>query len=196
MYFVGDAKTIENVTKFVRDTQERQMSYSTANVQADVFLKAMSRVMPFPGDWHTGLNQLTSMVALIRLVNEGITTVCMHTFASVHRCARQGDSDMTPAQPICESTAEYLMFVKQLKNGNDKWLRLCVNFMEMSDDFFSFVDACRIGYAVSIEYGYLLVMGSVPFHGVGGLSVLPDVDHGIPREIPWRDSINAFFRLA
>ena len=130
MYFVGDAKTIENVTKFVRDTQERRMSYSTANVQADVFLKAMSQVMPFPGDWYTGLNQLTSIyklyydgfldqfqamlgmqriakdvrsnyyssVALIRLVNEGITSLFMHTFASINRCASQGDSDMTPAQ--------------------------------------------------------------------------------------------------
>jgi hypothetical protein len=64
VYFVGDEKTIENVTKFVRDIQERRMSFATANVQADVFLEALSRVLPFPGDWHTGLNQLTSIFKL------------------------------------------------------------------------------------------------------------------------------------
>ena len=50
MYFVGDAETIENVTKFVRDIQERQMSCSLANIQADVFLEALSRVLAFPSD--------------------------------------------------------------------------------------------------------------------------------------------------
>ena len=61
VYFFGDAKTVENITKFVRDVQERRLSYSSANVQADVFLKALSRVMSAPGDWHTGLNMLTSI---------------------------------------------------------------------------------------------------------------------------------------
>ena len=39
MYFFGDAKTIEHVTKFVRDVQERRLSYSLANIQADIFLE-------------------------------------------------------------------------------------------------------------------------------------------------------------
>ena len=64
VYVAGDAKTIENVAKFVREMQERRLSYSAANIQADVFLKALTRVMPFPGDWHTGLNMLTSIYKL------------------------------------------------------------------------------------------------------------------------------------
>ena len=64
MYFSGDVTTIENVTKFVRDMQGCRLSYSAANIQADVFLKALTQVMPFPGDWHTSLNMLTSIYKL------------------------------------------------------------------------------------------------------------------------------------
>ena len=56
IYLFGDAKTIENMAKFVRDMQDRRISYSAANVQSEIFLKALSRVMDLPGDWHTSLN--------------------------------------------------------------------------------------------------------------------------------------------
>ena len=47
------------MTKFVRDIQNRNISYTQANVQAEVFLKALEGVVEAPGDWHTGLNMLT-----------------------------------------------------------------------------------------------------------------------------------------
>ena len=37
IYIFGDAKTIENMAKFVRDMQDRKISYSNANMQAEVF---------------------------------------------------------------------------------------------------------------------------------------------------------------
>ena len=52
----GDAKTIENVAKFVRDMQERR-----ANIQSEVFLKALTVIQEVPGDWHTGVNMLSSI---------------------------------------------------------------------------------------------------------------------------------------
>ena len=61
IYLFGDAKTIENMTKFVRDMQERKISYSMANMQAKIFLQALECVVEIPGDWHTGLNMLTSI---------------------------------------------------------------------------------------------------------------------------------------
>ena len=50
IYLYGDAKTLENMVKFVRDMQDRRMSYSVANMQAEVFLKALSVVMELAGD--------------------------------------------------------------------------------------------------------------------------------------------------
>ena len=56
IYLVGDGKTVENMVKFVRDMQDRRITYSNASIQAEIFLKALSVVMTFPGDWHSGLN--------------------------------------------------------------------------------------------------------------------------------------------
>ena len=55
IYLYGDAKTLENMVKFVRDMQNRRISYSVANMQAEIFLKALDIVMEMPGDWHAGL---------------------------------------------------------------------------------------------------------------------------------------------
>ena len=53
---VGDAKTVENMVNVVRDMQDRRITYSNASVQAEIFLKALSVVMTFRGNWHAGLN--------------------------------------------------------------------------------------------------------------------------------------------
>ena len=52
----GDAKTIENMAKFVRDMQDRKISYSVANIQGEVFLQAVTVIMDLSGNWHTRLN--------------------------------------------------------------------------------------------------------------------------------------------
>ena len=64
VYLYGDAKTIENMTKFVRDMQDRKISYRAANVQAEMFLQALDCVVELLGDWHTGLNSLTTIYKL------------------------------------------------------------------------------------------------------------------------------------
>ena len=64
VYVYGDAKTIENMAKFVRDMQERKISFSEANLQSEIFLEALTCVRDLPGDWHTGLNALTSIYNL------------------------------------------------------------------------------------------------------------------------------------
>ena len=61
IYIFEDAKTIENMTKFVCDMQDRHISYSVANVQAEIFLKAITVVMDLPGDWHADLSMAQSI---------------------------------------------------------------------------------------------------------------------------------------
>ena len=36
--------------------QDSRTTFSTDNAQAEIFLEAISVVMPLPGDWRTGLN--------------------------------------------------------------------------------------------------------------------------------------------
>ena len=60
----GDAKTVENMTKFVRDMQDRRINYSSANMQSEIFLEALMVVKQLPGDWHTGMNSLQSIYNL------------------------------------------------------------------------------------------------------------------------------------
>ena len=61
MYVFGDAKTIENENKFIREFQGHQLSYDKANEQVENFLKATNVVMELPGDWHSGMNMLQSL---------------------------------------------------------------------------------------------------------------------------------------
>ena len=41
--------------------QDRRISYSAANVQSEIFLKALTVVMDLPGDWHAGLCKVQSI---------------------------------------------------------------------------------------------------------------------------------------
>ena len=61
IYLFGDAKTIENMTKFVRDMQDRKISYYVVSLQSEIFLQALEVVVEILGDWHTCLNMLTSI---------------------------------------------------------------------------------------------------------------------------------------
>ena len=64
VYIYGDGKRIENMAKFVRDMQAQQISFTEANMQSEIFLKALTCVRDLLGDWHTGLNALTSIFNL------------------------------------------------------------------------------------------------------------------------------------
>ena len=64
VYVYGYAKIIEKMSKFVRDIQERKISSSEANLLSEIFLEALTCVRDLPGDWHTGLNTLTSIYNL------------------------------------------------------------------------------------------------------------------------------------
>ena len=48
IYLFGDAKTLENMIKFVRDVRERRTHYSVANCQMEVFLQALEVIMEIP----------------------------------------------------------------------------------------------------------------------------------------------------
>ena len=185
IYLFGDAKTIENMTKFVRDMQDRKISYSMANLQSEIFLQALTRVVEMPGDWHTGLNMLASIYnlyyvgfldqfqdhlywkrinkdvsgcyyqahRLVKFVHDELMRFFMHQFVSERS---RTDEDVLLSQPqfICKVASEFMEFMNELKSSGDKWISTCAMFLEMSYDFLEFVEAYRVGDAVSIEYGY------------------------------------------
>ena len=41
--------------------QLRKITYTEANLQADIFVKSLSVVMEIPGDWHASMSMLTSI---------------------------------------------------------------------------------------------------------------------------------------
>jgi hypothetical protein len=64
IYVFGDCKSNDNYLNFVRQMQTRKLSHDQTQAQAEVFLKAMSRVIEGPGDWHAGQAILQSMFTL------------------------------------------------------------------------------------------------------------------------------------
>ena len=133
MYFFGDAKTIENVTKFVRDVQERRLSYSLAIV------------MPAPGDWHTGLNMLTLIykfyydrfldqlghllgwkrikkdvenqyhqsLRLVSFVHDELYRVLIHKLVGT-RNRREGDDSLSNARFVARVAGEFVLYLRKM----------------------------------------------------------------------------------
>jgi hypothetical protein len=64
LYCFGDWKTIENSLAFVNKLSNRSLSFKESSIQAEIFLKAFSKVMFLPGNWHTGMNMLQSIYKL------------------------------------------------------------------------------------------------------------------------------------
>ena len=62
IYLFGDAKTIENVAKFMREMQDQKVTYTVANLQA------LTRIVQLPGDWHDGLDMIQSIYNMYHFV--------------------------------------------------------------------------------------------------------------------------------
>ena len=77
----------------------------------------------------------------------------VHQFVS-QRETSTDDKDLDDAAFITKTTLEFMSFVKDLPNSKDVWISTCGNFLKMSFDFLEFVNAYRIGDAITIKYGY------------------------------------------
>ena len=60
-YIIGDVKTADNIDKFIRDLVGRPLSLNHVSDLADIFEKALTRVVVLPGDWHAGLSKLQAI---------------------------------------------------------------------------------------------------------------------------------------
>jgi len=182
IYLYGDAKTIENMTKFVRDMQDCRISYTHANIQLEVFLKALAVVMDAPGDWHTGLNMLQSIYNIYyygfldqfqdllrwQRVTKDVRSCYFQaarlvTFVSdelirffLHQFIAEREVTVVDKQCNDSSTVtiEFMEFLEKLKGSDDKWIATCAKFLKISCNFLEFVNAYRLGDAVCVEYGY------------------------------------------
>ena len=74
IYIVGDAKTVENMIKFVRDIQSRCITYSSASLQAEIFIEALTVVMTLPGDWHASLNMAQAIMNYCYFLDGNVST--------------------------------------------------------------------------------------------------------------------------
>ena len=215
IYVYGGAKTIENIAKFVRDVQERQISFSEANMQSEIFLEALTCVRDLPGDWHTGLNTLTSIYnlyyvgfldqfqdllgwkkinkdvrscyygasRLVEFVSDELMRFFIHQFVS-SRSIVGDDFALSDCQIICKMATEFSQFLKDQQDSDDKWVSMCANFLQMSFDFFRFVDGYRVGDSIAIEFGYIK---HVPVWHAMGQNKYVEITHA-QNETLYRDS--------
>mmetsp|Transcript_36307 Transcript_36307/g.73958 ORF Transcript_36307/g.73958 Transcript_36307/m.73958 type:complete len:315 (+) Transcript_36307:351-1295(+) len=61
---VGDAKSVENIMKFLREISGREFSLQQSSTMLQVFLDGLAQVMIIPGDWHAGLAMLQAIYTL------------------------------------------------------------------------------------------------------------------------------------
>ncbi len=61
---VGDAKSVENIKKFMRDVTGRDISVTQSSNMLQVFLDGLAQVMIIPGDWHAGMAMLQAIYTL------------------------------------------------------------------------------------------------------------------------------------
>ncbi len=61
---VGDAKSVENIMKFLREVSGREFSLQQSSAMLQVFLDGLAQVMIIPGDWHAGLAMLQAIYSL------------------------------------------------------------------------------------------------------------------------------------
>ena len=183
VYLFGDAKTIENMSKFVKDMQDRKISYTQDNVQAEVFLKALSCIVEAPGDWQTGMNMLTSIYNMYyhgflehfqsllgwNRINKDVRS-CYYQAARLVKFVSEElnrffmhdfvnsredhNEDVDDPQYLCNTAIAYMEYLRSQRKSDDKWISTCANFLEMSHDLFEFIEAYRIGDSITVEYGY------------------------------------------
>ena len=60
-YIVGDVKTVDNMDKIIRDIADRTLTAEETFDLAEVFEKALKRLIIIPGDWHAGLTMVQSI---------------------------------------------------------------------------------------------------------------------------------------
>ena len=68
----------------------------------------------------------------------------------------RGDHDDTDDDPkyLCKAAEDYIEYLNSQRQSDDKWISTCANFLQMSYDFFEFVEAYRVGDSITVEYGY------------------------------------------
>ena len=90
---------------------------------------------------------------LVEFVSKEMMRFFIHQFVS-SRSIGGNDFALSDTEFMCKIAIEFKQFLKDQKESDDKWIAICANFLEMSFDFFRFVDGYRTCDSVSIEFGY------------------------------------------
>ena len=182
----GDAKTTENMSKFIRDMQGRNLSLSDSGMQADVFVTVMKQVMTAPGDWHAGMNMLQSIYKLwykcllckfqemlgwkriqhdvrscyyqaSRLVKFVHDELVCYLMHMFVSDKDRSEECLSDKDAVCKLADEFVVYLHELKSSPDEWTRVCALFVIMSSHFLTFVASYRTGDSIGIENGYLVL---------------------------------------
>ena len=196
-YIVGDVKTVDNMDKIFRDLADRTLTAEETFDLAEVFEKALKRLIIIPGDWHAGLTMVQSIFnifwdsflepikttlgwqrvnkdargcyfqasRLINFVHTELITVLMESFIGkthlslMDKFMVQEETDQSEANYVCFIAKQFSLYITQLSDCDDDWLRTCSMFITMSQDFFAFVASYRNGDSIGIESGYQTFVG-------------------------------------
>lgn len=182
---VGDAATAQNIVAWIRKVEKRDLSLSEASSFAEIFLKALSKVMVIPGDWHAGMAMLQSNSTLffvgllepilrflgwkrtqpdvrknyfsfLRLVRFVYDELVRVFEYEFMSKHRKFDKKTDDAGKfVAKSSIKFITFLEKVSKGDDEWRKACALFVLMTTDLLEFIDAHRTEDAVGIELGYL-----------------------------------------
>ena len=180
----GDAKTIENVTKFVRDMQEQRISHDSKHTvrglpQGSYRCSGGPWILAYePQHAHINIQYILPWLfgrvagsASLRNISKDVRSCYFQaswlvTFVHDELCQffihkfvsdrgrHEDEIDMSPSDFITHVAIEFSVFIKDMQDSDDKWLATCSNLLAMTSDFIAFVTATRVGDSISIEYNY------------------------------------------
>lgn len=93
---------------------------------------------------------------LVTLANRSFKALLIMEFLTEHadRVSAYAESDMLPANAVCELVKLYETWLSRLLYCKDEHHQMIANFIIMSQDFIDFVDSFRRQDSIGIEDGY------------------------------------------
>ena len=96
---------------------------------------------------------------LVKMVYHELIGILMQTYVDGH-CDNlrlvfsDEEDDLSDANFLCYFASSFLVWLEDLTEGSDHWLRTCSLFVQIAKEFLTFVESYRCGDSIAIEYGY------------------------------------------
>ena len=180
---VGDRSTVENWEAFIRERENRELSFSEISLMTEALMDASSVLMLLPGDWHTGMSMLQSIFTLhwdgiiepfFNLLGwKRLTHVVKNNYFTGKRIVELIANEIVrfikhefmskyaefkeeddAAQFICDAELAFLEYLNEMTKCDDEWRRVIALFVIDANNFIKFVNSYRRDCPLGIEHGY------------------------------------------